>query len=314
MENKDKILEAGDGMMKDNNTGPQESEAQIRREVDSVDDFEHLGHDGLIQKDNEPTPTPLKNEVSDLLGSNYSDDLQEIINKGSNSSEGAVIDVFDKIHQLEENTKDKESSLMDSNLVSKMSDFPKFQNEKEALDDYFVDTAFDSKQDFKNNDLLSQTGIKSTTYDFMEAERGKPDTYISNQSHLESESHTFDKSPKKEAPAKESFSSVENLLTDDFRDVDEEFHSSFEQSKESKEQVKISDELSTNFPKKLQEASPIEVVKTIPAEELIVKPHFKETKVEEKSAIPKEKEMVRDKSKNVIEAEILFSKMGLEVH
>ncbi|KAL3265559.1 hypothetical protein HHI36_009764 [Cryptolaemus montrouzieri] len=306
MESKE-FLEAGDGVTKET----QQSQPQIRRELDSMDDFEHLGHDSLHQKDNELTSTTVKNEVSELLGHNYSGDLQEIINKGVDSAEGAVNQLVDTAFSsgshFDEDLQKKEKIVMDSNLIEKMEDFSTAHDEKEKMEKFFEDDNFGTKDllpDFKNKDILSKSAVKTVTYDFMEAEKGIQDAKSQKIIDFETESPKHENLWKKEEPPKESFSSVENLLADDFRDVKEDFEQPMEPVKSKKDAPAMKPTPVTPLPsQEFKDAS---------SEKISEKHQPKETKIKEvETAVPESKKLDIATPKEVIEAEVFFCKMGL---
>ncbi|XP_045480364.1 reticulon-1-like isoform X2 [Harmonia axyridis] len=307
MENKDLFLEAGDGFAKESHIG-----APIQREHDSIDDFEHLGHESLVQKDITHDSQTVKNEISDLL-IGHTDDLHEIINKGVDSAHKDGIENASAAQSFSpdfvEDLGRRETSAMNSNLISTVDDFPSSLEGKEKLDQYLQGAAFgDDKNfmsDFKNNDVMPHQTIKSATYDFMEAEKGIQDTISSKKEEFE------DKSPKhgdlsKDKGEKESFSSLENLLSDDFRDVAEEFeyHAS-----PSKEEPKSKDKEVVNT------ASSNLVFEDAKSEKVLPEVQPKETREKDKKVTLAKEPTVssgrKEGPENVIEAEVFFCKMGL---
>ncbi|KAJ8974699.1 hypothetical protein NQ317_015228 [Molorchus minor] len=179
--------------------------SHIKREVDSIDDFEHLGHDS----------SPL-NEIKENIGE---------INKRVEAVGNSVTDLFDP---LKSDLLDKPlvPEKMDSNLLEMGDSFPD-RKEADAKLDKFL-------QDFPSGpahspDKYNLENIKS----FMDNERGfveePPKIQPSNDildRYSDSEpdddfkpSKYEDFSKKHELP--ESFGSTENFKTETFRDVDE---------------------------------------------------------------------------------------------
>ncbi|XP_044747766.1 reticulon-1 isoform X1 [Coccinella septempunctata] len=313
MENKNEFLEAGDGFVKESHIG-----APLQREHDSVDDFEHLGHESLVQKEIDHNSPTVKKELSDLL-IGHTGDLHEIINKGVDSAHKDGIENVSAAQsfssELDEDFGRREGSVMESNLISTVDDFPSSYEGKEKLDQYLQGAAFGDIKNFlsdsKNNDVLSHPNIKSATYDFMEAEKGIQETISSKAEEFE------DKSPKhgdllKDKVEKESFSSLENLLADDFKDVTEDFEQHVSPSKDEKKPKKEPEPVSkgpSNLVSNLvfEDATSEKVLPEIQPKE--TKEKAEKTTLVKESPAPSEK---LQKPTNVIEAEVFFCKMGLD--
>ncbi|KAJ8939508.1 hypothetical protein NQ318_022225 [Aromia moschata] len=197
--------------------------SQMKREVDSLDDFEHLGHDS----------SPLneaKASVGDFLGLKNVDqppahELKDEINKGVETVGSSFTDSFDpfKSDLLGEPLVPEK---MDSNLLQMGDSFPD-RKEADAKLEKFL-------QDFPSAPQPTLAGAdKYDIKSFMDNERGfiqgPPTTQSSNDildrySDSEPEddfkpSKYEDFSKKHELP--ESFGSTENFKSETFKDVDE---------------------------------------------------------------------------------------------
>lgn len=301
MENQDKFLEADDDFLKSVVGEPHG--VPLQREHDSVDDFEHLGHESLVQKEIDHSSPTVKKEINDLL-IGHTGDLHEIINKGVGSAHKDTIENVSAATEfssdLEEAFGRSEKSAMESNLISTVDDFPSSHEGKEKLDQYLQGAAFGDNKSFMS-DVLSHPTIKSATYDFMEAEKGIKDSISSKLEEFE------EKSPihlSKDKAEKESFSSLENLLADDFKDVTEEFEHPIppkEEPKPKKEAEAVSKDTSNLI---FEDAT---------SEKSLPEVHVNEPKKKE-VVLTKEtltKSDITEKPINVIEAEVFFCKMGL---
>ncbi|KAJ8931051.1 hypothetical protein NQ314_016080 [Rhamnusium bicolor] len=199
--------------------------SQLKREVDSLDDFEHLGHDSSPLNE-------VKENTGDLLGIKTdvqapARDLKEEINKRVETVGSAVTDSFDP---LKSDLLDKPlvPQKMDSNLLD--MDFPDRKEADAKLDKFLQTIAAAPKPTIRDSDKYNLDNIKS----FMDNERGfiqeQPKTQSNNDlldrySDSEPEEDDFKPSKYEDFPKKhelpESFGSTENFKTETFKDVNE---------------------------------------------------------------------------------------------
>lgn len=139
----------------------------LKREVDSLDDFEHLGHDS----------SPLEKEQKTDSFPSTESRAGEVINKGVESAAKAVTEFTDDLDFTRhfDRSVQEEGSLvdnkMDSNLLQ-MGDTFSGKEQKEAKIEKFE--ALSSKQDEKTEEYIKEKEIgdfKSVTQNFMDMER-----------------------------------------------------------------------------------------------------------------------------------------------
>ncbi|XP_019870717.1 reticulon-4 isoform X2 [Aethina tumida] len=308
-----------------------EHKETIKREVDSLDDFEHLGHDSSPLKD------VAKEVTGDLLGNFQTEsatrDLLGEINKGVEKVGSTVTDELLSFDPLKgaENLFDKplNPSKMDSNLLDMTEKFPDRKEADDKLDKFLHEMsqpfAQPKAQELpETQDKYGLDDFKSTTQNFMDNERGpiEPATIHSNDSidrYSDSEPDVGDDGedftpskygfvPKKnELP--ESFGSTENFKTETFKDVEE-----FEPAPPHKDHPVVKPKDPAPEPPKVPEpvkepAKAPEPVKPKTPEPVVEPPkpkpiETKETKKEDVKPVQKPKAAVTD-------AEAIFCKMGL---
>ncbi|XP_018572388.1 reticulon-1 isoform X2 [Anoplophora glabripennis] len=196
--------------------------SELKREVDSLDDFEHLGHDSSPLNEG-------KEITGDLLGlksevSATARDINDEIDKRVETVGTLVTDSFDP---LKSDLLDQPliPQKMDSNLLQMGDNFPD-RREADAKLDKFLE---EYKPTVQGLDKYGLHNIQS----FMDSERGfaqeQPktqsgsdllDRYSDSEPDDDFKPSKYDNIPKKEE-LPESFGSTENFKAETFKDVDE---------------------------------------------------------------------------------------------
>lgn len=197
----------------------------LRREVDSLDDFEHLGHDSSPLSEN------LQKE-QDLLGLHSESPAGKVlgaINTGVESAASAASkitdDIFDPFKKETESLIDKLDSKMDSNLLQMGDSFPDRKEADAKLDKFLSDFTSSSSEKTDSKEKESYLDdFKSASKAFVDIEREmiqplKPsvadvlDRYSDSEPELEEfkQSNDFDKKELSSSP--QTFKDVEEIET-----------------------------------------------------------------------------------------------------
>lgn len=196
--------------------------SQLKREVDSLDDFEHLGHDSSPLNEG-------KEITGDLLGlkSDVSATARDTKDEIDKRVETAGTNVTDSFDHLKSDLLDQPliPQKMDSNLLQMGDNFPD-RKEADAKLDKFLE---EYKPSVQGIDKYSLHNIQS----FMDNERGfaqeQPkihsgndllDRYSDSEPDDDFKPSKYDDIPKKEE-LPESFGSTENFKAETFKDVDD---------------------------------------------------------------------------------------------
>lgn len=199
--------------LKDSVAHLDEIQKGLRREIDSLDDFEHLGHDS----------SPLLEDTSSdlLLASTKS--ARDVINNGVEISAATAANLSEELSSFDPLSS---SEKMDSNLLEMGDSFPVRKDDDDKLDKFLQDLApsappkHEEPPEIQNKD----NDVKSATQQFMDLER-EP---LKKEEVLEKYSDSEDDDFK---PSKyEGFQKVNEILetndhfktTDTFKDVEEE--------------------------------------------------------------------------------------------
>jgi hypothetical protein len=277
--------------------GPKESHSlplgSLRREMDSLDDFEHLGHDSSPLKESGTGDllSGLKTAARDELGMiNKGDD------KAATAANPAELSSFDPLQSALFDRK------MDSNLLEMGDNFPDRKEGDAKLDKFLEEmTSFAPPKHEEPPEIPDKDDRKTATQHFMDVEREpiqpkKPDAtndLLEKYSDSEPDNDDDFKPSKyedfpKKAELPESFGSTDNFKTDAFKDLDE---------------------LEPQLP---QKDYPLEPAPAPPKE---VKPEPVKTTPEPAKKLPEKEEVCKADSKPkkaaVIDAEAIFCKMGL---
>jgi hypothetical protein len=277
--------------------GPKESHSlplgSLRREMDSLDDFEHLGHDSSPLKESGTGDllSGLKTAARDELGMiNKGDD------KAATAANPAELSSFDPLQSALFDRK------MDSNLLEMGDNFPDRKEGDAKLDKFLEEmTSFAPPKHEEPPEIPDKDDGKTATQHFMDVEREpiqpkKPDAtndLLEKYSDSEPDNDDDFKPSKyedfpKKAELPESFGSTDNFKTDAFKDLDE---------------------LEPQLP---QKDYPLEPAPAPPKE---VKPEPVKTTPEPAKKLPEKEEVCKADSKPkkaaVIDAEAIFCKMGL---
>lgn len=206
--------------------GHSQSQPQpLRREVDSLDDFEHLGHDSSPLSEN------LQKE-QDLLGLHSESPAGKVlgaINTGVESAASAASkitdDIFDPFKKQTENLIDKLDSKMDTNLLQMGDSFPDRKEADAKLDKFLSDFTSSSseKTDSKEKDPYLDD-FKSASKAFVDMEREmiqplKPsvgdilDRYSDSEPELEEFKQSNDFGKKELSSSPQTFKDVEEIET-----------------------------------------------------------------------------------------------------
>ncbi|XP_068907277.1 reticulon-1 isoform X1 [Tenebrio molitor] len=278
--------------------GPKESHSlplgSLRREMDSLDDFEHLGHDSSPLKESGTGDllSGLKTAARDELGMiNKGDD------KAATAANPAELSSFDPLQSALFDRK------MDSNLLEMGDNFPDRKEGDAKLDKFLEEmTSFAPPKHEEPPEIPDKDDGKTATQHFMDVEREpiqpkKPDAtndLLEKYSDSEPDNDDDFKPSKyedfpKKAELPESFGSTDNFKTDAFKDLDE---------------------LEPQLP---QKDYPLEPAPAPPKE---VKPEPVKTTPEPAKKLPEKEEVCKADSKPkkaaVIDAEAIFCKMGLD--
>lgn len=314
----------------------------LKRELDSIDDFEHLEHD----------ISPLKEVAKVSSGHDHTTrEFLEKINKGvADSAENVASKLADDASNFDPLRKDglfdKTASAvaMDSNLLELANTFPDRKEADAKLDKFLSEISSISpgptEKQLKENIKEKIEDVKSASQNFMDMERGP--VFHHDPSPVISSTHDIierftDSEPEDDfKPSKEDLSKIkdnDNVKTDMFKDFDD-----FELPKASApilepqkvQEVKINDSVKVpEIPAPKQ--PPLEpIVKEVPVKipepiksEPVVRPAKEPVKIETSKPVSepaskkdldvkKKPEIpIKIESKPKTQAEAMFCKMGL---
>lgn len=190
----------------------EEIQEGLRREIDSLDDFEHLGHDS----------SPLKETQSDLLSASKS--ARDEINNGVENSAATAANLSEELSSFDPFSS---SAKMDSNLLEMGDTFPE-RKDDDKLDKFLQDLApsappkYEEPPEIQNKDI----DVKSATQQFMDLEREPLKKEEVLEKYSDSEDDDF-KPSKYEGFQKanllaDAVESSEHFKPDTFKDVEEE--------------------------------------------------------------------------------------------
>ncbi|RZC27644.1 Trypan PARP domain containing protein [Asbolus verrucosus] len=326
MDNKELTLEGMKDASKESPSQPQET---LRREIDSLDDFEHLGHDSSPLK--EAAMTGTGDLLPGLKTASPTRDELGVINKGVDKAATAANVITDELSSFDPlqsspglfNTGKK----MDSNLLEMGDNFPERKEVDDKMDKFLQDIGsivppkHEEPPEIKDKDRGMVDSYKTATQNFMDIEREviQPKKVETSNELLEKYSDSepdndddFKPSKYQDFPKKaelpESFGSTDNFKSETFKDLEEP---------------------EPELPKKDYPSAPPEPEKTVPAAPPKVeeKPEPAKPKIQEevKEKVPeklpeppkvicrKSDEITEKKTKKaaVIDAEAIFCRMGL---
>lgn len=278
----------------------------IRRELDSLDDFEHLGHDSSPLKD--------KQHTEDLLGLHAESPAGEVlgvIDKGVESAAKAATELTDDLARHFDRPVQEPSSLvdskMDSNLLEMGDTFPETRQSEDKFDKFFSDLS-STKNDEKTEEHVGKEigDFKAATQNFMDMERDflQPaknagdvlDRYSDSEPEIEEAKYTRNVDKKDDLEVLQS-------KTDAFKDVQET-----EPLKPAPKE-KVDD-----FASKIASAAPAaHVVEPPPAPAPVKKTEEIKQEIKKEPEIKKPEPPSKPETSKieVIEAEAMFCKMGL---
>lgn len=292
MDNKDLTVEDVKDALKQSHSQPI---GGLHREVDSLDDFEHLGHDS----------SPLK-DAGDLLSA--ARDGPGVINKGDDKAATAAnpifpqeLSSFDPLHT---------DHKMDSNLLEMGDNFPDRKEADAKLDKFLQDLGSMAPPKHEEPPEIHNKDEKSATQTFMDFERevSQPKKVDTTNDLLEKYSDSepdndddFKPSKYQDFPKKaelpESISS--DFKTDTFKDLDDEpqLPKRDYPSGPVPEPEKV-----TPVPPKEEKPVPVKVKTPEPVKKKLPEPA---------EVICRKPELDKKKKAAVIDAEAIFCKMGL---
>lgn len=297
----------------------------IRREKDSLDDFEHLGMDtSPLQEAIKGGVTGVSSAARDLLGE---------IDKGLESSEKLASkvaeDIFDPFKKEERSidTHPSAGAGMDSNLLdmgdTKIGDV---QNSEDKFDKFLSDlTSFappvpsHDVSPFQEETKAAFDGIKSATNDFMDAEREVPFKLSSNNDIINSYKYN-DAEPEDTSKKIDTFVTSHTPI---FKDTFEDFISTSEPKEPQEPELPIQRSTFEKHPSPVREIKkpatpppsepvipppkPAKIVSELPQEILLPEPK----KEEKKPPKPIIEAAPTPTKPDITDAEAMFKKMGL---
>ncbi|XP_008192751.2 reticulon-1 isoform X2 [Tribolium castaneum] len=287
MDNKELSLEGVRDALRQSHSQPV---GGLRREVDSLDDFEHLGHDS----------SPLK-DGGDLLSARD----QPVINKGDDKAATAANPTIPQ--DLSSFDPFSSERKMDSNLLEMGDNFPDRKEADAKLDKFLQDLGPIAPPKHEEPPEITNKDDKSATQHFMDFEREvsqpkKLDSHDLLEKYSDSEPDNDDdfKPSKyqdfpKKAELPESISS--DFKTDTFKDLEE-----------VEPQLPKKDYPSAPEPEKVTPV-PLREDKPAPVKEKTPEPVKKLPEPAE--VICRKPELDEKKKSAVIDAEAIFCKMGL---
>ncbi|CAG9822640.1 unnamed protein product [Phaedon cochleariae] len=292
--------------------------SQMKREMDSIDDFEHLGHDSSPLKD-------MAAATSDLLGLHRDveaparDTIREINTAGK--TVGSSVTGSHGHHVLDQPLIPQK---MDSNLLQGGDHLPEHKESDTKIDKLLADMTTKAHQTADNK-------AKYDIQSFMDSERGfgqEKDKLQSNNDimdrYSDSEPEEYHKASKhedfpKKAELPESFGSIENIKHETFKDVDEFFHES--PKKEPIVTKPALPEIIDPVVKKIEEKAPEPVRSAVetpkisePIKPAEVKPQPAPVVKKPEPDLPKRVENIVERKPKIApaDAEAIFCKMGLD--
>lgn len=275
----------------------------IKREIDSLDDFEHLGHDSSPLREEQKTE-----DLLDLRAESPGGEVLGVINKGSEVAKAAtqftdaddVAAHFDRLLQEEKGA--KVDTKMDSNLLQMGDTFPEGKPlHEDKLDKFLDDFPVSGKTDEEvadNKEIISD--FKSATKNFMDMEREflQP---VKNTSDLLDRYSDSESDAEQQFKQPESIDKKEDFKVDaTFKDVDDTPPTLPEIPKQETPKPQQS---STPPPTAAPTPKPVEKVIEEVSQCVRKEPEVK------KAEQPAQK--VEKARSDIIEAEAMFCKMGL---
>lgn len=277
----------------------------IKREIDSLDDFEHLGHDSSPLREEQKTE-----DLLDLRAESPGGEVLGVINKGSENVKAAIQftdaaddDVvvaahFDRL--LQDDKGAKVDTKMDSNLLEMGDTFHESKAPHEDKLDKFLDdfpvSGKTNEEVADNKELISD--FKSATKNFMDMERDFLQPVNKNSSDL------LDRYSDSESDAEQQFKQPESIDKKEDYKVDATFKDVEDTPPEiPKHETPKPQQSSTPPPTAAPTPKPVEKVIEDVSQCVRKEPEVK------KAEQPTQK--VEKARSDIIEAEAMFCKMGL---
>lgn len=274
--------------------GHSQVQQPIRREMDSLDDFEHLGHDSSPSKEGQKT--------EDLLGLHAESPAGEVlgvIDKGVGSAAKAASELTDDFARHFDRSPQEAQGLvdrkMDSNLLQMGDTFPEKRDNEDKLDKFLGEFS-PNKNDEKTEEHFAKEkevgDFKSATQNFMDMEREfiQP---VKNTDVLERYSDSEPEIETKTSPKRE----IDQAKLETFKDVQEiEVPKSVLPEAAPKPPSTVAPAPAPAPPKKIDE----------PKKEPEIKKAEPAPKIEKSEPAP-----TKTEKSEIIEAEAMFCKMGL---
>lgn len=273
----------------------------IKREVDSLDDFEHLGHDSSPLREQKQTAEDL---LLDLRAESPAGEVVGVINKGDGNAKAAIQltddDDDDVVQQhfdrtIQDDIKGVVDNKMDTNLLQMGDSFSDGKNQNE---DKLEKILSDYSHSEKSEELLDkEVDVKAATKNFMDFERELIEPKKTTSDLLERYSDS-DSEIETQPPLAKKDDDFLPPKTETFKDV----------VYEEKSEMRMK-EAPPKPPSPAPSPPPPQTTPIPPADNI---PSVrKEAEVKKTEPAPSVASKVAKAKSDIIEAEAMFCKMGL---